>query len=200
MPIESSKLMSHKKGKLIILSGPSGVGKGAIISKLFVDKTLNLAYSVSVTTRKPRNKEIEGKNYFFVDVGTFKKRIAKHDFLEYTNFIDNYYGTSKSYVLNLQNEGYNVILEIEVDGASQVLKNYEHRHDIISIFIMPPSYQELEQRIRLRASEPEVIIQKRLNKAKEEFKVQHQYDYIVVNDDLETAVAEIKEIIKENIS
>lgn len=192
--------MAQKKGKLIILSGPSGVGKGAIIAKLFTNKSLNLAYSVSMTTRKPRNKEQEGINYFFVDVPTFLKQIKLNDFLEYTNFIGNYYGTSKSYVLNLQNQGYNVILEIEVDGASQVLKNYEHRDDIMSIFIMPPSYQELEQRIRMRASESEEIIEKRLNKAKEEFKVQHEYDYIVINDDLDVAVKEIIDIIKNNIN
>ena len=192
--------MTCKKGKLIIFSGPSGVGKGAIISKLFANKSLNLAYSVSMTTRKPRNKEQEGINYFFVDVATFLKQVKLNDFLEYTNFIGNYYGTSKSYVLNLQNQGYNVILEIEVDGASQVLKKYEHRDDIISIFIMPPSYQELEQRIRMRASESENIIEKRLNKAKEEFKVQHEYDYIVVNDDLDVAVKEITDIIKNNIN
>ncbi|WP_342267042.1 guanylate kinase [Spiroplasma endosymbiont of Villa modesta] len=192
--------MAQKKGKLIILSGPSGVGKGAIIAKLFADKSLNLAYSVSMTTRKPRNKEQDGINYFFVDVSTFLNHVKGNDFLEYTNFIGNYYGTSKSYVLNLQNQGYNVILEIEVDGASQVLKNYEHRNDIMSIFIMPPSYQELEQRIRMRASESEVIIEKRLNKAKEEFKVQHEYDYIVINDDLDIAVKEITDIIKNNIN
>ncbi|WP_338957663.1 MULTISPECIES: guanylate kinase [unclassified Spiroplasma] len=192
--------MAQKKGKLIILSGPSGVGKGAIIAKLFADKSLNLAYSVSMTTRKPRNKEQDGINYFFVDVSTFLNHVKGNDFLEYTNFIGNYYGTSKSYVLNLQNQGYNVILEIEVDGASQVLKNYEHRNDIMSIFIMPPSYQELEQRIRMRASESEAIIEKRLNKAKEEFKVQHEYDYIVINDDLDIAVKEITDIIKNNIN
>lgn len=192
--------MAQKKGKLIILSGPSGVGKGAIIAKLFADKWLNLAYSVSMTTRKPRNKEQDGINYFFVDVSTFLNHVKGNDFLEYTNFIGNYYGTSKSYVLNLQNQGYNVILEIEVDGASQVLKNYEHRNDIMSIFIMPPSYQELEQRIRMRASESEAIIEKRLNKAKEEFKVQHEYDYIVINDDLDIAVKEITDIIKNNIN
>ncbi|WP_342252895.1 guanylate kinase [Spiroplasma endosymbiont of Zeiraphera isertana] len=192
--------MAQKKGKLIILSGPSGVGKGAIIAKLFADKSLNLAYSVSMTTRKPRNKEQDGINYFFVDVSTFLNNVKGNDFLEYTNFIGNYYGTSKSYVLNLQNQGYNVILEIEVDGASQVLKNYEHRNDIMSIFIMPPSYQELEQRIRMRASESEAIIEKRLNKAKEEFKVQHEYDYIVINDDLDIAVKEITDIIKNNIN
>lgn len=192
--------MAQKKGKLIILSGPSGVGKGAIISKLFANKSLNLAYSVSMTTRKPRNKEQEGINYFFVDVPIFLKHVKLNDFLEYTNFIGNYYGTSKSYVLNLQKQGYNVILEIEVDGASQVLKNYEYHDDIISIFIMPPSYQELEQRIRMRASESEEIIVKRLNKAKEEFKVQHEYDYIVINDDLDIAVKEITDIIRSNIN
>jgi len=190
--------MKSKKGKLIILSGPSGVGKGAIIAKLFANKDLNLAYSVSMTTRAPRNQEKEGINYFFLDKVTFLAHIKNNEFLEYTNFIDNYYGTSRNYVLNLQNQGYNVVLEIEVDGAGKVLKNYQHKSDIISIFIMPPSYQALEQRIRMRASESETVIEKRLNKAKEEFKVQHQYDYIVINDDLDEAVQEITNIIKDN--
>lgn len=191
--------MQQKKGKLIIISGPSGVGKGAIISKLFSNESLHLAYSVSYTTRKPRNNEKNGINYFFVDKQVFLNRIKSNDFLEYTSFIDNYYGTSKSFVEKLLNQGLNVILEIEVDGASQVLANYLDKSNIISIFIMPPSYQELEQRIRLRASEPQAVIERRLNKAKEEFKVQHQYQYIIVNDILEEAVQEITDIIRENI-
>lgn len=191
--------MVQKKGKLIIISGPSGVGKGVIISKLFTNKNLKLAYSVSYTTRKPRNNEKDKINYFFVNKKTFLERIKNNDFLEYTFFIDNYYGTSKSYIEKLLNQGLNVILEIEVDGASQVLTNYSNKSNIISIFIMPPSYQELEQRIRLRASESQAIIERRLNKAKEEFKVQHQYQFIVVNDVLEEAVQEITDIIKNNI-
>lgn len=191
--------MSDGKGKLIIISGPSGVGKGAIISELFKDKTLNLAYSVSYTTRQPRNYEISGINYFFVTKEEFLARVKANDFLEYTSFINNYYGTSKSYVEQLQKEGYNVILEIEADGASQVIKNYPDKAHCFSIFIMPPSYEALEQRIRLRASESKEIIEERLNKAKEEFELQSQYDYVVINDILEHAVQKIDQIIRKNI-
>ncbi|MBE4703857.1 guanylate kinase [Spiroplasma platyhelix] len=192
--------MSDSKGKLIIISGPSGVGKGAIINELFKDKSLNLAYSVSYTTRQPRNYEIPEINYFFVTKEEFLKRVKENDFLEYTNFIDNYYGTSKSYVEQLQKDGYNVILEIEADGASQVIKNYPDKAHCFSIFIMPPSFEVLEQRIRLRASESKEIIEARLNKAKEEFELQSQYDYVVVNDILQDAVTEIQEIIRKNIN
>lgn len=191
--------MSDKKGMLIIISGPSGVGKGAIISELFKDKSLKLAYSVSYTTRQPRNYEIPEINYFFVSKEEFEEKIKTNDFLEYTSFINNYYGTSKSYVQQLQSEGYNVILEIEADGASQVMKNYPDKKHIFSIFIMPPNFKVLENRIRLRASESKAIIQERLDKAKEEFKMQDQYDYVVVNDILEHAVKEIQKIIKKNI-
>lgn len=191
--------MIDNKGKLIIISGPSGVGKGAIINELFKDESLNLAYSVSYTTRQPRNYEIPSINYFFVTKEEFLQKIKDKDFLEYTNFIDNYYGTSKSYVEQLQSDGYNVILEIEADGATQIIKNYSDSEHIFSIFIMPPSIEALEQRIRLRASESKEIIEKRLNKAKEEFKLQSLYDYVVTNDVLEHAVSEIKKIIKDNI-
>lgn len=191
--------MSDNKGKLIIISGPSGVGKGAIISELFKDKSLNLAYSVSYTTRQPRSYEIPGINYFFVTEAEFLQRVKNNDFLEYTNFINNYYGTSKSYVEQLQLEGFNVILEIEADGASQVIKNYPDKAHIFSIFIMPPSYEALEQRIRLRASESQAVIEERLNKAKEEFELKKQYNYVVVNDVLEHAVVEIDKIIRANI-
>lgn len=192
--------MTDSKGKLIIISGPSGVGKGAIISELFKDKSLNLAYSVSYTTRNPRNNEIPGINYFFVTKEEFLQRVKNNDFLEYTNFINNYYGTSKSYVEQLQIEGYNVILEIEADGASQIIKNYSDKEHIFSIFIMPPSFEVLETRIKLRASESKEIIEERLNKAHEEFELQNQYNYVVVNDVLNHAVQEIQEIIKNNIA
>lgn len=191
--------MSNKEGMLIIISGPSGVGKGAIINELFKDKSLNLAYSVSYTTRQPRNYEIPDINYFFVSKQEFEEKIKHNDFLEYTSFINNYYGTSKSYVQQLQADGYNVILEIEADGANQVMKNYPDKKHVFSIFIMPPNFKVLEQRIRLRASESKAIIQERLDKAKEEFKMQDKYDYVVVNDVLAHAVKEIKKIIKKHI-
>ncbi|MCL6429219.1 Guanylate kinase [Spiroplasma sp. JKS002669] len=191
--------MSNKEGMLIIISGPSGVGKGAVINELFKDKSLNLAYSVSYTTRQPRNYEVPDINYFFVTKAEFEAKIKHNDFLEYTKFINNYYGTSKSYVQQLQADGYNVILEIEADGAKQVMRNYPDRKSAFSIFIMPPTFKVLEERIRLRATEPKAVIEERLNKAKEEFKLQDKYDYVVVNDVLEHTVKEVKKIIKKHI-
>lgn len=191
--------MSNKKGMLIIISGPSGVGKGAVINELFKDKSLNLAYSVSYTTRQPRNYEVPDINYFFVTKEEFEKKIKQNDFLEYTSFINNYYGTSKSYVQQLQADGYNVILEIEADGAKQVMRNYPDRQFAFSIFIMPPNFKVLEARIRLRATESKAVIQERLDKAKEEFKLRDKYDYVVINDVLEHTVKEVTKIIKKHI-
>lgn len=184
-----------KKGLLVIISGPSGVGKGTVREYFMKDESLNLTYSISMTTRKPREGEVDGVDYIFTDRETFEKSIAHGDFLEYAEFVGNYYGTSIEQVEKLRNEGKNVILEIEVQGATIVR---EKCPDAISIFIIPPSMEELEKRIRGRRSEPEEIIQQRLAKASQELKLVSNYKYVVCNDDPELAAEVIGLIIKRN--
>ena len=143
-----------KKGLLIILSGPSGVGKGAVRRVLMENNDMDLAYSISMTTRAPRPLETDGVDYFFVDDETFERNIAEGNLLEHASFVGNKYGTPKDYVEKLRNEGKNVLLEIEVQGAMQVLDKMKG-DDIISIFLIPPSMADLEKRIRKRRTEPE---------------------------------------------
>ena len=185
-----------KKGTLIILSGPSGVGKGTIREELFKDESLNLCYSISMTTRKPRPLEKDGVDYFFVDVDTFKDKIEKGELLEHAQFVGNYYGTPQFYVDQLLSEGKNVVLEIEVQGALQVM---EKRPDALTIFIVPPSLEELERRIRGRSTEEDAVVLKRLEKAKNELETKDKYKHIIVNDTINEAVLKISEIIKENV-
>ena len=163
-----------KKGLLIILSGPSGVGKGAVRRVLMENNDMDLAYSISMTTRAPRPLETDGVDYFFVDDETFERNIAEGNLLEHASFVGNKYGTPKDYVEKLRNEGKNVLLEIEVQGAMQVLDKMKG-DDIISIFLIPPSMADLEKRIRKRRTEPEEIIQARLKKARSELR--YKYDY-----------------------
>lgn len=190
---------NHKQGLLIIISGPSGVGKGTIRRLVMKDKTLNLFYSVSMTTRERRNKEIEGRDYFFVSKETFDKNINDGNLLEWAEFVGNCYGTPKDRVEKLRSQGKNVILEIEVEGTKQVLSKCTGR-DVVSIFLVPPSFQALEDRIRHRSTEPEEIIQKRLGKARSEMALKHQYRYVVLNDDAERASNEIKQIIRDKLN
>lgn len=183
-----------KKGLLIILSGPSGVGKGTIRKKIFKNKKLNLVYSISMTTRKPRKKEIPNVDYYFVSEDIFKENIKNDNFLEYCQFVGNYYGTPKDKVEQWIDNGKNVLLEIEINGANQVLSKVKD-DNIVSIFLLPPSLEELEKRIRLRKSESEEVIKERLEKARREINKTEGYDYIVINDDLNRASKEISEII-----
>lgn len=187
-----------KRGLLIVLSGPSGVGKGTVRKKVFKDLSLNLAYSISMTTREPRNSEKDGVDYFFVTLDQFQKMIEENRFLEFTRFVGNYYGTPAEYVEKLRDEGKNVFLEIEVEGAKSVLAKCEGE-DVISIFLIPPSMEELERRIRGRKSEPDEIIQERLAKAKREIGFRDRYQYVVVNDNLSKASYRIKQIIRNRI-
>lgn len=188
-----------KKGLLIIISGPSGVGKGTIRRKVMEDTTLNLEYSVSMTTRIPRKRELNGVDYFFVSPEEFARNIEAGNFLEWAEFVGNRYGTPRDYVERLRNEGKNVILEIEVEGAKQVLKQFKG-DELISIFLIPPSFEELEARIRHRRSEPETIVQERLQKAKREMGLKYQYRYIVLNDDVDRASEEIIGIIRSRLN
>ena len=191
-----------QKGLLIIISGPSGVGKGTVRRRIMEDDSLNLSYSVSMTTRAPRNKEVDGVDYFFVSNEEFDRNLQNDNFLEWANFVGNRYGTPKDYVEKLREEGKNVILEIEIEGAQQVLAKCQG-NDVISIFLMPPSIEQLEARIRGRKSESEEIIQERLAKARREMSspaLKYQYHYIVYNDRVERASDEIKNIIKSKLN
>lgn len=185
-----------ERGLLIILSGPSGVGKGTIRKYFEKNSKLNLTYSTSMTTRQPREGEVDGKDYFFTTREDFEKAIKNNELLEYAEFVDNYYGTPLKEVDRLRAQGKNVLLEIEVQGAIQVQNRCP---DALSIFVVPPSMDELERRIRGRHSEAEEIIQQRLAKANHEMKMIPQYKYIVCNDDPKLAAQLIETIILRHI-
>lgn len=185
-----------KKGLLIIISGPSGVGKGTIREYFMKDDSLNLTYSISMTTRAPRNGEVNNVDYIFTGKETFEKAIEDGALLEWAEFVGNYYGTPLANVEDLRNQGKNVVLEIEVQGATTVK---EKCPDAITIFIIPPTVEELEKRIRGRRSEPEEIIQQRLAKSALEMKMISNYKYVVCNDDPELAAEVIGLIIKRNL-
>lgn len=189
-----------EKGLLIIISGPSGVGKGTVRQYLEKEKDLNLIYSVSCTTRKPRIGEVEARDYFFVSPEEFKKRIEENRFLEYANFCGNYYGTPNEFVESLRNLSKNVIVEIDTSGARQVIHKLKDDKKTVSIFIIAPTFEDLEKRIRGRNSESEEKIKARLEKAKEEFELQKFYDYVVVNDEPEKCADRIKEIILKKLN
>ena len=181
-----------KKGLLIVFSGLSGVGKGTILKELMPMEDLNLAYSVSMTTRAPREGEVEGVNYFFVTKKRFLEAIKNGELLEHARFVGNDYGTPKQYVEEMREQGKNVILEIEIKGAKQIMKKCP---DALSIYIIPPSIEELERRLRERGTEDEETIMKRISKAKKEMKDTAFYEHVVCNDVLEVAVQEVREII-----
>ena len=179
-----------KKGLLVIISGPSGAGKGTIVSELIKDKSY--ALSTSVTTREAREGEIEGVHYFFRDTKEFKKMIDKNELLEYAQFCENYYGTPMFYVEKKLEEGKNVILEIEVQGALQVKERYK---DAILIFLTPPNINELRNRLEKRSTETTEKINMRMKRAKEEIKLINKYDYIVINNIVEEATKDINNIV-----
>lgn len=185
-----------KKGLLFVMSGPSGVGKGSIRELIIDDESLNLGFSISMTTRNPRKNEQDGVHYFFKNEEQFLEAVKNDELLEYAVFDGNYYGTPKAYVEKLRNEGKNVLLEIEVDGAKQVKEKVA---DQISIFITPPSMEELEKRIRGRNTQNEESIQTRLAKARNEMKLVGEYKYTVCNDDLKLASELVKTIMKHYI-
>ncbi len=180
-----------KKGKTFIISGPSGVGKSTVLHAL-MEKRKNLYFSVSATTREPRLGEEDGVHYHFLDVSTFQDWIAKDEFLEYAEYVGNFYGTPKRYVDEAMEQGKDVILDIEVQGAIQVTSK---RPETVRIFIAPPSWEELERRLTARGTDPEERIQKRLLRAKVEFQTAHTYDYFVINDTVENAVNELDAIM-----
>ena len=183
----------NKKGLLVVISGPSGVGKGTVRRALFNMQNHDLVYSVSMTTREPRPNEVDGVDYFFVSKEEFKKRIDEGKFLEYAEFVGNFYGTPRDKVEENIEKGKEVILEIEVDGALQVREKVK---DAVFIFIVPPGRQALYERLNKRGTEDKTLIQERMNKADKEFALAHKYDYIVVNDDVNNAADRIMAIIR----
>ncbi len=183
-----------KRGLLIIMSGPSGVGKGTIREELMKKDDLNLHYSVSMTTRGMRPGEVNGREYYFVSREEFDRNIANDNLLEWAEFVGNRYGTPRDKVEQMRNEGKNVMLEIEVNGTAQVLKKV-HDDGVLSIFIAPPSLEELENRLRGRGTETEEVIKSRVAKATHEFGFKDQYKFVVVNDKLDKAVDEVRQII-----
>jgi len=180
------------KGILIVLSGPSGVGKGTVRAKVFEESRHELEYSVSMTTRKPRPTEVNGKDYFFVTHNEFKQKIADNQLLEYAEFVGNFYGTPLDYVKERLDAGCDVMLEIEVEGALQVKKVMP---DACYIFVAPPSMEELRYRIVNRGTEDPARVEGRMKKAEVEIGLAHEYDYIVVNDTVDNAKNRIMAII-----
>lgn len=187
------------KGKIIIISGPSGVGKHTIITSIMGNPSLNLEYSISMTTRKPREGEINGVDYYFATRDEFDQHIQNNDFVEYVTFCSNSYGTLKSELKRITDSGKNAILEIDVQGVIQVLEKLRDEN-ILSIFIAPPSFEILKQRLINRNTESVEQISSRIKQAEYELSFQDKYQYTVINDDLETAIRDIANIIKENIN
>lgn len=179
------------KGLLLVISAPSGGGKGTILKELFAQEE-NLRLSVSATTRQPRPGEENGKQYFFLSREEFETKIQTGQMLEYAEYVGNYYGTPREPVERWMDQGRDVVLEIEVKGGAQVKKLMP---ECVSIFILPPSMQVLEKRLRGRGTEEEATIQQRLAKAREEIPHAKEYDYVVFNDRLEDAVSDLRAII-----
>jgi guanylate kinase len=179
------------KGRLLVVSGPSGAGKGSI-SKRIVEEVDDLIYSISMTTRAPRSDEIDGKNYYFVTHEQFEQTIKEDGFLEYAKVYGEYYGTPSSKVMQYLEEGKDVVLEIDIQGAMNIRKSYPKG---VLIFILPPSMAELRKRITGRGSETKGDIELRLGEALKEIAYIDKYDYCVVNGDLDEAVSRVKAII-----
>ena len=184
-----------KKGLLVILSGPSGVGKGTVRKYIMSNFKLDLSYSISMTTRAKRDKEVDGVDYYFVSKEEFQRNIDEDNFLEWEEFVGNRYGTPKDKVEELRNQGKHILLEIEINGAQEVLRKINDDR-VISFFLMPPSLDALEARIRRRKTESEDIIQERLQKGVKEMGMTEQYDHIIINDDIARASQEIVDLIK----
>lgn len=184
------------KGLLLIVSGPSASGKGTVVSRALEksdDARVELQLSISMTTRGIGKNEVDGESYYFVSKDEFEQHIADNNLLEYNNYANEYYGTPRDKVEEWLNQGCNVILEIDINGAKQVLKNYP---DAVTVYILPPSFQELEYRLRSRGRDSEEKIQYRLAKGRDEIPEARWYDYILVNEIIEESADDLLCIIK----
>ena len=181
----------NEKGKLIVISGPSGAGKSTVVCKAIENRD-DVCFSVSVTSRKPRPNEVDGKEYFFVDLDRFREMIENDELLEHAEYVGNSYGTPRAYVEKKLESGMNVLLDIEVQGAKQVK---EKMPEAVMIFIVPPSMEELKRRLENRGTETERAIECRMMRARQECEEADFYDYLIVNDDADKAAEEFSAII-----
>ena len=180
-----------EKGKLIVISGPSGAGKSTVVFNAMGDRN-DCCFSTSVTTRDPRPGEVDGREYFFVDNAEFDRMVENDELLEHAEYVEHKYGTPRNYVVNKLNDGANVILDIEVQGARQVKAKMP---EAVTIFIVPPSLTELERRLTNRGTETEETVRARLERARQEYQEADFYDYIIINEEYEKAADELSAII-----
>ena len=183
----------NEKGILIVVSGFSGSGKGTLMKELMTRYPDTYALSISATTRSPREGEVDGREYFFVSKDEFEKMIAKGELIEYAKYVENYYGTPRDYVEKKLDEGKDVILEIEIQGALNVKKMFP---DTLLLFVTPPSAEELKKRLVGRGTETMDVIESRMDRACEEAEGMENYDYLIVNDSLDRCVEEMHSIIR----
>ncbi len=187
--------MTNDKGLLIVLSGPSGVGKGTVRKALFEDEETNFKYSISMTTRDKREGEVDGVDYFFKSREEFEQLIEQDKFIEYAEYVGNYYGTPVDFVHQTMEQGHDVFLEIEVEGAKQVRDKFP---EALFIFLAPPSIEQLESRLVGRGTDSKEIIEHRISEAKRELTLMNLYDFVVVNDSIEEAKRKIRCIVEAN--
>ncbi|RXK18922.1 guanylate kinase [Macrococcus sp. DPC7161] len=185
--------MDTEKGLLIVLSGPSGVGKGTVRKAIFDDPTTNFEYSISMTTRKMRDGEVDGVDYFFKSKEEFEALIEQDAFIEYAEYVGNYYGTPVDYVRNTMESGKDVFLEIEVEGAKQVRKKFP---EALFIFLAPPTMEHLEARLIGRGTESDEVIKHRISEARKEVEMMNLYDYVVINDEVIHAKNKVQTIVE----
>lgn len=183
--------MMNDKGRLIVISGPSGAGKSTVVAKAIEGRD-DMCFSTSVTTRKPRPGEVDGREYFFVDLDRFKEMVENDELLEHATYVANSYGTPRKYVEDKLNEGLNVFLDIEVQGARQI---NEKMPEAVKVFIIPPSLDELKRRLENRGTDTARAIEARLIRARQEYAEADFYDYIIINDDADKAAKELSAII-----
>ncbi|CAM4221958.1 guanylate kinase [Lacicoccus alkaliphilus] len=185
--------MTSDKGLLIVLSGPSGVGKGTVRKAIFDDPDTTFKYSISMTTRRQRDGEVDGVDYFFKTKEEFESLIEQDKFIEYAEYVGNYYGTPIDYVVETMENGHDVFLEIEVEGAKQVREKFP---EALFIFLAPPNLAQLEERLIGRGTDSMEVIKHRITEAKRELKLMNLYDYVVINEDVQQAKGRVQCIVE----